>query len=278
MFFLADIGGTNTRLALADLDTQIAQTVQSFENSAYSDFDAVVSRFLTSHPTQNISACAFALAGPVRSRAPRLTNLDWVISADRLEIRLHAPVRLLNDLEALGHALATLAQHDFCPLVQGDAQGNGQRLVVGIGTGMNIGLTQQNEQGRTAVWSCEYGAAPLPASLIVDLRSHGLDSLAFDTTEKLFSGPGLTRCQEAGVTDATYASWVGKLCAVLTLQMQPLSGVFLSGGVARAILGAAPQAFAHAITSNLSPAMRPPVTLVTADDAALRGCLSVLQG
>ena len=65
MFFLADIGGTNTRLALADLDTQIAQTVQSFENSAYSDFDAVVSRFLTSHPTQNISACAFALAGPV---------------------------------------------------------------------------------------------------------------------------------------------------------------------------------------------------------------------
>lgn len=278
MFLLTDTGGTNTRIAVGDGSGILRDSVQSYRNADFDSFDDVVQTYVTDHGHRSFAACAFAFAGPVKGRAPRLTNLHWQIDADHLQQTLAAPVRLLNDLEAMGRALPALAPGDLLPLSSGHGVDNGQLLAVGVGTGMNACAVKPQPDAGPAVWACEYGHAPLPAPLHKAIEDTGLRLREATVTEHLFSGRGLAMCREAGITDLTYAGWLGQLCATLSVQFLPLGGLYLAGGVARAVLtpeGIAP--FQHSLRAALPHmASEPPVFLITADDAALQGCLSVL--
>ncbi|WP_299348257.1 glucokinase [uncultured Shimia sp.] len=278
MFLLTDTGGTNTRIALGDESGVQRGTAQSFRNADFDSFDSVVSRYLSNQPHQSIRACAFAFAGPLSGRSPRLTNLDWAIDADKLQQKIGAPVRLLNDLEAMGRALPVLAAADVLNLTTATGTSNGQMLAVGVGTGMNACAVKAVEGSDVAVWSCEYGHSPLSASLMGALQKQGLSPSNFTSVEHLFSGRGFAECRDQGVEEATFANWLGQLCAALSMQFLPLGGLYLAGGVARAVLtmdsGAA---FNDGLSQALpQSAVYPPVSLITADDAALQGCLSVL--
>lgn len=278
MYLLTDTGGTNTRIALGDGTGILRDSVQSYRNANFDSFGDVVGQYLSERGTGRLSGCAFAFAGPVRGRAPRLTNLDWHIDADLLEGTLNAPVHLLNDLEAMGRALPVLAPADILPLSQGTGDPNSQMLAVGVGTGMNVCAVKSRPGTETAVWACEYGHAPLPAGLVDPLRAAGLSPSDTLTNEHVFSGRGFANCREHSVSDLDYAGWLGQVCAALSLQFLPLGGLYLAGGVARAVLtpeGA--ERFLNDLRRALPPkAIEPPISLITADDAALQGCLSVL--
>lgn len=202
---VADVGGTNTRIALARPDGGTRQTlthIGRYENDAYGSFYQVLTRYFTDYDLPPLKGCCIAVAGPVTSTRARLTNRDWSFDAAAIAAALPAAVappvgavRLVNDLVALGYALSDLAPDQLLQVrAAGCAPGlNNQALVAGMGTGFNVCMVKSGRSGPTVI-EAELGHASLPASVrdpLVAELARGADRFA--TIEDLFSGRGLAQ-------------------------------------------------------------------------------------
>ena len=102
---VADIGGTNTRCALADGARVLPDTVRRYTNAEYAGLEQVLRQFILDEGNVDTVAACVAVAGPVRDGRGTLTNLDWAIDTDTLARATKATtVAILNDLQAQGHA------------------------------------------------------------------------------------------------------------------------------------------------------------------------------
>src|SRR5919198_4216054 len=112
MLLCADIGGTNTKLALFRPDRPLEpDRLERYTNADARDFEAIVARFLPGKAAGTIEGACLGVAGPVRGTRVEATNLPWGIDATALGARLGgAPVFLLNDLEALAYAIPGLPE------------------------------------------------------------------------------------------------------------------------------------------------------------------------
>ena len=84
MILAGDIGGTNARLALFDVQNNEYKLAQLsiFPSRRYAGLDQIVTEFVKTtgqHPTQ---AC-FGIAGPVTNGRVEASNLPWTIEASR---------------------------------------------------------------------------------------------------------------------------------------------------------------------------------------------------
>ena len=111
---IADVGGSNSRLALAKNAQDVPRQIGHFNNADFTSFDAVVEAYLARERPGKITACSIALAGPVTSDVGALTNRDWTISSTDLRLKLGCDaVCLLNDLTALGFAIDALPEAEL---------------------------------------------------------------------------------------------------------------------------------------------------------------------
>lgn len=288
---VADVGGTNTRFALTGADG-VPQAARRFANDDFSSFEHVLMHYVTEAAEGPVDACCVAIAGPVTAETARLTNRDWFFDVGSISGRVGgAPVRLVNDLAALGHALAALGPDQLRDIRPGGGRGNGQKLVAGLGTGLNCCLAKETTE-HPVVIEAEAGHASLPASVVAELPDPG----SFPTAEHLFSGAGLSRLHAAaGRAEATSSTIVaaagagdagaratveaaahalGVYARELVFQYMPLDGFFLAGSVGRGVLGVAEDAFidgfgAGGRFSELLDSV--PLRLITDDGAALYG-------
>jgi len=284
---VADVGGTNARLALARGDAVRAETLARFPGDDHADFPAVLAAYAATRRLPPLAGVAIAIAGPVSPLGARLTNRDWSFDPTALSARLpgRPPVHLLNDLAALGHALPALRPDQWRALREGrGGAGNGQSLVVGIGTGFNVCLTKAQAGGEPAVIEAEVGHAGLPAGLRDALRDAlGQGADRFVTVEDLFSGPGFAALRDRMGSDAEARALMARLLGLyardLALHCMPREGMFFAGGAARGILeGEALPGFLAAaeapgrFAEHIAPI---PLRLITDDMAALTGAARV---
>ena len=308
---VADIGGTNTRVALCEGRTLLPDTVRKFRNADYAGLETVLTEYLASSGAPDCAGACVAVAGPVRDGRATLTNLDWSIDAKMLARAAQAEhVAILNDLQAQGHALGRMAEGTLTQVVEGrEAAEDAARLVIGVGTGFNAAPVHETGRNRIVPPS-EAGHANLPIRNETDLRLSSFVGTAhgFPAIEDVLSGRGLERlyswhCQEAGTPSekaaadimaacadgsdpnatAAVQSFVRLLGAVagdLSLVNLPFGGVFLIGGVARAMAPYFGQfGFEQAFRDKGRFAgfmANFPVWLVEDDFAALTGCAAHL--
>ncbi len=306
---VADIGGTNTRVALAD-GVQVRQaTVTKYRNAEYPSLDKVLRTYLETRAVQVTGACV-ALAGPTRNGVGRLTNLDWRMDEALLREATGANhVALLNDLVAQGYALNHVTAHDLRSVVSRPAPQNGEtRLMIGIGTGFYAAAVLSTPGG-LLVMPSEAGHANLPVRTERELRlcrfvetAHG-----FPAIEDVLSGRGLERVHAfldsapdrskrphaAQIMEAAHGGdrhaldtlelfigLMGTVAGNLSLIHLPFGGVYFVGGVARAMgpyLAAHGFAEAFANKGRFADFMRQfPVWLLEDDFAALTGCAAYL--
>ena len=303
-FLLADVGGTNARLALARNSVIDRATISRFRGDDHDSFDEVVRLFLDQQGNPQIQGVCVDVAGPVWGGQAQLTNRDWDFTEARLCDLTGAPrARLINDLIALGYATPALDGEaaGFLRHPPQSAQGNGQRLVVNAGTGFNVCAVKVLPDGGIACLEAEEGHTRLPHSVWLPL-TEALDDIAgFDSVEELFAGRGLARlhARYAGVppmraeavvaaaaggdeaaeaTCALYAHLFGLICRELALRFMPMEGMFLAGSVARSctdrfdIFEAA--FLSDPLMDNITEAV--PVGVIRDDMAALHGCLAAL--
>lgn len=259
---VADIGGTNARVALARGPEVLPETVRRYRNAEHSGLPAILQRFLAETGGERPTAACVAAAGPVRDGVARMLNLGWTV--DRAEIARATGaqvVAVLNDLQAQGHALAHLAP-DALQEVHAGAEhvaAGAARLAVGIGTGFNCAPVISSG-ALTVVAASEAGHVTLPARGAADraLQDALIARHGFPAVEEALSGRGLEflyrhhaegREMDAGaVMDALeagdpyaeaavaqFAALLGAVVGDLALVHLPYGGIYLTGGVARAV-------------------------------------------
>ncbi len=138
MLLAGDIGGTKTKLAIFSTESgpRVPLAEATFPSSRYASLEAIVQEFMAkvNYPVDH--AC-FGVAGPVVAGRATITNLPWVIDESQLQTELKIPsVRLLNDLEAIAHAVTLLQPGELRTLQQGQAVPNGNIAIIAPGTGL----------------------------------------------------------------------------------------------------------------------------------------------
>jgi glucokinase len=310
---VADVGGTNTRVALAQGATVLTDTVRRLPNAEFPGLDAVLNRYLTDMGGVDCAGACVAVAGPVRDGAASMTNLDWAIDTTVLARATGAEhTAILNDLQAQGHAIGRIAPDDIRTLIPAGEGGSDDpaatRLVVGVGTGFNAAPVYGAGPSRR-VEPSEAGHVNLVVRTEADMRlarwletAHG-----FPSVEDVLSGRGLERLYawcgheagavsersaadivaalDAGETRAAeaisaFTRHLGAVCGNLALIHLPFGGVYLVGGVARAVtpwLDRFDFADAFRDKGRFAGFMRGFAVHVIEDDfAALTGCASHL--
>ncbi|UWR40512.1 glucokinase [Phaeobacter inhibens] len=295
---VGDVGGSNTRLALAGPEIGVT-ALQSFANDSFSSLDDVLVAYCAQPDLPPLAGACIAVAGPVYGNEYQLTNRNWQGSAadlaQQLQLGAGARVDVINDLAALGHSLPALIPGQLSSLRAGHQRGT-QALVAGIGTGFNVSLsvdghTAEAEMGHTSL------SAPVACGLTELLGDRAGE---FATNEDLFSGRGLVRYHQAlhgiaaeggaqivadyladGDSPAakTVTSWarlLGDFARELVPTYMPGQGIFFAGSVARGILGTAAcevflNSFLQPATGVQSRCETTPLWLITDDAAGVSG-------
>lgn len=138
MLIAGDIGGTKTLLALYDAERGPRRPVAEaeFASARYQGLEAMIDEFLGRHRATARAAC-FDVAGPVIDGRAQLTNLPWVLEERALCSRLGLrSATLLNDLEAIAHAVPHLQADELRTIKPGRAQPRGAKAVIAPGTGL----------------------------------------------------------------------------------------------------------------------------------------------
>jgi glucokinase len=267
---VGDLGGTHTRLALAELSgNQVSlQQIQRHLNQDYPDLAAILSAYSSNLPL----ACCLAVAGPTDGRSVQFTNLDWRIDTTDLSDRFgFRQCRLINDFSAVGWGLNCLSEDALATLQTGRPQPDGTRVALGAGTGFGVSLCAWDGKQYQPLASegGHVGFAPVNPQqdrLLAFLRTlHGRVSV-----ERILSGPGLidlfrfclaergaadspllhdtqaaAAISQAGLSDADEAAVAclklfieiyGQTAGDWALAAQASGGIFLAGGIAPKLL------------------------------------------
>lgn len=304
---VADVGGTNTRVALADSGVLRQGSIRRHANAGQASLSAILRAYLMQMATPRCAGVCVAVAGPVHGGMARMTNLDWDITAPVLtEVAGTENIFIINDMQAQGHALAGLDARHLRTLLAGHPSGDSgaTQLVVGAGTGFNAAPVHHTATGLfVAASECGHMHLPQHGEQEQALARHLAARHGIATVEEVLCGRGLAALHHwtcgqdltpdaligalvagdsaARATGALYARIMGRVLADLALVYLPFGGIFLIGGVARAMaphlldLGMG-QSFAE--MGRFSPLMAEfPVRVIEDDYAALLGCAAVLR-
>lgn len=201
---VVDIGGTHARFAIFDVkDGAIGESMEPITlrtadhvslQTAWEEFGRKLGRRL---PVR----AAIAVAAPVAEMPIRLTNSPWVISPDEIGMSLGLEeFTLLNDFEAIGHAVAAAQPGDFRHLCgpEIDLPQDGLISVVGPGTGLGVAFVMRAD-GHYHVQPTEGGHADFaPTDAIEDaILAQLRKRLTRVSVERIVSGPGLVEIHTA---------------------------------------------------------------------------------
>ena len=233
---VADVGGTNVRIALANSDGALSSLriapVKDFPN-----FYVVLSQYIEA--LGGLTECEGIVvggAGPVEDGRLKLTNGDWEIEWRALSTACAGlPARVVNDLEAVALAVPHLGEDDLAKLRPDTAPGQRARLVVNVGTGFG-GALAVPAFDRWLTVPCEPGhmRLALDPDLAAKLKASApsvenvLSGLAFSTYWK--------RADDASQEPAwdEFGALLGQVCGDLVLATGAWGGLYLCGSVAQA--------------------------------------------
>lgn len=198
-WLVADIGGTNTRCAVAGPGGLINR-VEAFRNRDFPGLEAVLASYLgTLPPGERPEEAVLAIAAPIRGDEIRMSNINWAFSVEALARRLALKrVTPLNDFAAQAYALPVLTADDVVQVGGGTRVEGAPKAVIGPGTGLGTaGLVQV--AGRWQAVTGEGGHVTMAPSDEQESRILGLGRERYGhcSAERLVSGAGLAFLYQA---------------------------------------------------------------------------------
>lgn len=203
----ADIGGTNARFARAELDARGVPTlgqVRKYKVADHPSLQACWAAFAKDEGGDLPTSASIAFATAIGREVIKLTNSSWTVRPDTLDEELGlAHLRLVNDFEAVGHAVARLPRENL-PLLFGEDKPfprDGGVTILGPGTGLGVAMIAFDD-GEPHVIATEGGHLdfapldPLEEKILAYLR----DKFLRVSTERIVSGPGLNNIYKAMAT------------------------------------------------------------------------------
>ena len=193
-----DIGGTHARFALAEVTqgrvTRLEEAI-TLRTAEHASLQTAWEAFGEQVGEPLPRAAAIAIAGPLQGEVIKLTNNPWIIRPSLIGEKLRVDAStLVNDFEAVGHAVAQAGSEHFIHLSGPDQPlpATGTISIVGPGTGLGVGHIWRSADAYH-VQATEGGHidfAPLDAiedAVLARLRKR----YRRVSVERVVSGPGL---------------------------------------------------------------------------------------
>lgn len=260
---LADIGGTNVRLAT--LKGGRIENVESWLTALYPDFAAAVRSYAElTGLTLPVTAAAVCAAGPVIDGRIDLTNCAWNVSTAGIAEATGAwGVALVNDFAAVAEGVARLAADDVKQIGGDVIVADAPKVALGPGTGLGVASLVSDGRGHWIVAPGEGGHVDLAATNDREIAVVHQLARQFGrvSVERVLSGPGLetlylTLASLDGVSTKTkpmahdiakaafaksdalaietvslFTGWLGSVAGNLALTLGARGGVYVAGGI-----------------------------------------------
>ncbi len=259
---VADVGGTNTRLALFDPAADELRALVTYDNCDHQQLEDIITHWLQALDEPAPITCCIAAAAPPADDRVVMVNINWSFSCRDLARRFgFATLGWINDFQGIAHALPHLGGADRQLLHAGHPKAQGKLAAMGPGTGLG-GATLEIVAGTPLACACEPGHMGLAAATALELEiarlllpRHGEIH-----AELLVSGPGLQRlyhtlAQIRGKTPDqlipaeisrralqnqdelcvltlnTFCALLGSVCGDFVLAGGAYGGLYLAGGI-----------------------------------------------
>ncbi|MFC3093559.1 glucokinase [Alteromonas sediminis] len=259
--FVADVGGTNIRLAtihdgkLVDIQKMLCASFDNISDAIQQYFDAFDDRTY-------VAGC-IAIACPTNDDQVSMTNHSWSFSKKALKDTLKLDnLFVINDFSAVAHSLPVLTNEQLVQVGQGHKQDSANVVVFGPGTGLGV----EHMTWRQGVWETLDGEgghvdfSPVDETDMVIWRFLN-KKFGRASAEEVMSGRGLVNiyqalceqaCHTASFSDpaqitaaaldgscALSVSTLNQFCRImgsfagnLALNAATHGGVYIGGGIA----------------------------------------------
>ena len=171
---VADLGGTNIRFGLCKLSSTKVHLIRKHSIRDYESVAHLIKVYLNDVEisSDQIAGCCFAIAGPIVNQKVKMTNSDWLISAQTINRALGINnTYLINDFHAVALSVPHLPESGL--VVIGDEQervASSPVSVFGPGTGLGAALLVPSGPDQYQVIPTEGGHAGLSARTEEELK------------------------------------------------------------------------------------------------------------
>ncbi|MEP1471218.1 MAG: glucokinase [Halieaceae bacterium] len=263
---VADVGGTNTRIAVYDPDTDAFLHRVNYQNRDFDTFSELLAHWQAGLDDKPSQGC-IAIAAPLAGDHIAMVNMSWAFSRRDISRQLRLDkLTWLNDFESNAHALHSLQPSQLVSVHNSDSIMTGPLATVGPGTGLG-GATVTELDGNYRVQASEPGQMGLSPVNELELELFKVLLRQHDNiyAELLLSGPGLVTGYQALCTirgcEATmqspdqisaaalsgaddnckaalglFCDLLGSACGNFILATGAYGGLYLAGGIVPKIL------------------------------------------
>ena len=135
--FVADIGGTNIRLAQV-VDGQVAE-IRKYLCADFATVNDAIKQYFSEFPTTEFAAGCLAIACPVAGDLVKMTNHTWAFSIKQVQADLGLSwLGVINDFTSVAHSLPKLDASQKVQIGPGEALSEANIAVFGPGTGLGV--------------------------------------------------------------------------------------------------------------------------------------------
>lgn len=198
---VGDVGGTNARLALCDMDSGEISHIHTYSGQDYETLEAVIRHYLTAQKVEATEAC-IAIACPITDDWVDMTNSSWAFSIKAMKASLGlSRLEVINDFTAVSMAVPMLTDRDVIQFGGADPQPGRPIAIYGAGTGLGVchlihldkrWISLPGEGGHV-----DFAAGSEEEQQIATVLRKELGHVS---AERLLSGPGLVNLYRAIVT------------------------------------------------------------------------------
>ena len=308
---VGDIGGTNIRFAITDIDELTISDFALLSSGDFQDPLEALGKYLKTVPNKP-SMVGLAIAGPVTGDQAKMVNRPWTFDRKSVADAVGAEVvHFVNDFEALALALPHLTSYELHQIGGGAVAEGAAKAVLGPGTGLGVAGLIHSPAGWVAIGGegghVSFGATDREE---LELFAEVTPDVQERSAEDVISGRGLMglyraiarrHSQEPAAANPPdiveealtkndpvarealeqFAVWLGRFAGDVGLTYGARGGVYLAGGIAPnmvEILQAGGFRKAFEQKERLAPylAKIPVFVIKTGADAGLRGAAVAL--
>lgn len=258
---VADIGGTNSRFALAEQGSIQLIEPKKYPNKNFGTLADAITFYLKDTGEKPANGCV-AIAGPVTSDAVQLTNIDWKFSIKEMGRQFNLKtLRVVNDFTALAMSVPYEPETNVVQIGKGTAVPEKAIAVLGPGTGLgvsgliwsgsgwiplageggNIRFTPHNRQEAELLAYAWKKIGPIVrtedfvSGLGMTFLHNALLEIAGKKPETLkaedINRRAVEKCAECMETVRIFCGMLGAFASDVAMTLGALGGVYIGGGV-----------------------------------------------
>ena len=258
---VADVGGTNIRLAVLDITNGEMSKIREYPCAQFITIETALIQYFATL-SEPVGYLCLGIACPVENDLISMTNLNWQFSKKQLKQKLALEaLYVINDYTAISLAVPFVEENQKIKIGGGEEVADGVKAIFGPGTGLGVShLIKQNEKWVSLDGEGGHSSFAPNTAQQADVLLLLQGQFGHVSTERLLSGQGLVNiyhalcrlagkqpeffeaaeitksalngeCELALQTLTLFCQAMGGFAGNLALNLECKGGVYIAGGI-----------------------------------------------